>query len=112
MVNRKKLGLMSIGILYIFVMGFIFPYLIINHRIHHNIYNYFSDVASEGIFFLLFVVSTIFFFPFIYSTITKEKLSLSVRNIKKKGRNPRNSAIILLVIGGPIMVWFALWMMA
>ncbi|MFX1325422.1 MAG: hypothetical protein ACFE8N_10725 [Promethearchaeota archaeon] len=105
MVNKKKLGYLIIGCLYITVIGFIVPYLIINFRIHSLIFDYFSDVASDGMFFLLFVASTILFYPFIYSTITKGKLSLSIRNIKKKGRNPRNSAIILLVFGIPIMIW-------
>ncbi|MBY8991433.1 MAG: hypothetical protein KGD58_11820 [Candidatus Lokiarchaeota archaeon] len=68
-------------------------------------------MSDAGSFFLIYIVSTILFFPFIYSTLVKEKLSLSVRNINKRGKNPRYYAIVLYIIGIPIMFWLIVGLM-
>ena len=105
MLDKKKVILLTCAILYISLVVFILPLVFISFDLNQSIFKDFEDFADEGSFFLIYIVSTILFFPFIYSTLVKEKLSLSVRNINKKGKNPRYYAVILFIIGIPIMFW-------
>lgn len=105
MLKKKTAILLIFAALYISLMVFILPYMFIIFDLNNSIYSYFEDLSRKGIFFSIYVVSTILFFPFIYSTLVKEKLSLSVRNIERRGKNPRYYAFILFLIGIPIMFW-------
>ena len=53
-------------------------------------------------------MSTFLFFPFIYSTHVKGKLSFNVDVKGKKKKNPRFYSSILFLIGLPIMIWLIL----
>jgi hypothetical protein len=105
MLNKKNVILLISTILYISLIGFILPLVFISLDVNQSIYSYFDYLSDEGFFFLTYIVSTILFFPFIYSTLVKEKLSLSVRNIHKKRKNPRYYASVLFIIGIPITFW-------
>jgi len=105
MQNIKKAILVISAIFYVSIIGFVLPYMIIVLDLYHSVYDSIEDMASVGIFFFSYLISTFIFFPFIYSTITKEKLSLSLRNQGKKAKNPRYYASILFIIGIPIMIW-------
>lgn len=105
MLIKKKIILLIIAVFYISLIGFILPLVFISFDLNQSIYSYFEEVSDAGSFFLIYIVSTILFFPFIYSTLVKEKLSLSVRNSKKRGKNPRYYAVILFIIGIPILFW-------
>jgi hypothetical protein len=104
--RHKKLLLIGIfGILSISLIGIIIPLAVINLNLQNVIYAQFLRWSSVGVFFFLYIIGTLFFFPFIYSTLTKAKLSLSVRNIKKKGGNPRFTSAILFLFGLPVIFW-------
>lgn len=105
MQNIKKAILVISAIFYVSIIGFVLPYMIIVLDLYHSVYDSIEDMASVGIFFFSYLIGTFIFFPFIYSTITKEKLSLSLRNQGKKAKNPRYYASILFIIGIPIMIW-------
>jgi len=111
MLSKKKIILLIFSIFYISLVGFILPLVFISFDLNQSIYSYFEEVSDAGSFFLIYIVSTICFFPFIYSTLVKEKLSLSVRNINKRGKNPRYYAMILYIIGIPIMFWLIVGLM-
>ena len=111
MLSKKKIILLIFSIFYISLVGFILPLVFISFDLNQSIYSYFEEVSDAGSFFLIYIVSTICFFPFIYSTLVKEKLSLSVRNINKRRKNPRYYAMILFIIGIPIMFWLIVGLM-
>jgi hypothetical protein len=108
--DKKKGILVIIAIFYIFIISFLIPYMLFVFDLHRSIYDFNENMASRGVFFFLYIVSTIIFFPFIYSTLTKQKLSLNIRNTKKKAKNPRYYASILFIIGIPIMIWLIIGM--
>jgi len=105
MQNKKKAILVISAIFYVSIIGFVLPYMLIVLDLYHSVYDSIEDMASTGVFFLSYLVGTFVFFPFIYSTITKEKLSLSLRSQRKNAKNPRYYASILFIIGIPIMIW-------
>jgi len=105
MLDKKNVILMIFITAYISFMGLILPLLFIRFDLSQSVYSFFEDLKRDGLFFLLYIISTILFFPFIYSTLVKEKLSLSIRRVNKKGKNPRYYSILLFVIGIPIMCW-------
>jgi hypothetical protein len=53
-------------------------------------------------------MSTFIFFPFIYSTHIKEKLSFNIDRRGKRPRNPRFYSSLLFLIGLPILIWLIL----
>lgn len=106
--NKRQFLLLIGSIVYIIILGSIIPILIIYLNLFGAIYNYFAGVAQVGVFFFLYLLSTFFFFPFIYSTLVQEKLSFNIVSSKKKQKNPRYYASILFVIGLPIMIWLIL----
>jgi len=108
MQNKKKAILVISAIFYVSIISFLVPYMLIAFDQYNLVYDLHEEMASTGVFFFLYVVGTFFFFPFIYSTITKEKLSLSLRNTSKKAKNPRYYASILFIIGIPIMIWLTI----
>jgi len=105
MQNKKKAILGISAIFYVSIMSFLVPYMLIAFDQYNQVYDIHEDLASAGVFFFLYIMGTFFFFPFIFSTITKEKLSLSTRNSRKEAKNPRYYASILFIIGIPIMIW-------
>lgn len=105
MLNKKHVILLICIVLYISLTVFILPIIFIRFDLNSSIYNYFEELSDAGFFFLIYLVSTILFFPFIFSTLVKERLSLSVRNVDKRGKNPRYYATILFIIGIPILFW-------
>ncbi len=108
MINKKQLKLLLGSFIYILILGFLIPYLISSFGFFDEIYNYFSRLAQIGVFFFLYLMGTFFFFPFMYSTLVKEKLSFNIVNSKKQKKNPRYYASILFLIGLPIMIWLIL----
>jgi len=106
--NKKQFLVLIGSLVYVIILGSIIPIIIINLNLFLSIYNFFAELARDGVFFVLWMVSTFFFFPFIYSTLVKEKLSFNVRSSKTKQKNPRYYAHILLLIGLPIMIWLIL----
>lgn len=105
MQNKKKVILVISAIFYVSIIGFVLPYMLIVLDLYHSVYDSIEKMASVGVFFFSYLIGTFTFFPFIYSTITKEKLSLSLRNTRKKAKNPRYYASILFIIGIPVMIW-------
>lgn len=105
---KKQFKLLIGSIIYISTLGFLIPFLISKFDLFGEIYDFFGRLASAGFFFFLFLMSTFFFFPFIYATMVKEKLSFNIERSKKKQKNPRFYASILIVIGLPIMIWLIL----
>lgn len=105
MQNKKKAILVISAIFYVSIIGFVLPYMLIVLDLYHSVYDLNEKMASGGVFFFFWLIGTFFFFPFIYSTITKEKLSMSLRNQRKNAKNPRYYASILFIIGIPIMIW-------
>ena len=103
--NKKQFLVLIGSLVYVIILGSIIPIIIINLNLFGSIYNFFAELANNGVFFVLWLLTTFFFFPFIYSTIVKEKLSFNVRSSKNKQKNPRYYAIILLLIGLHIMIW-------
>jgi hypothetical protein len=108
--NKRQSILLIGSIAYVIALSSIIPILIIQLNLFGSIYDYFAGLARDGLFFLLFLISTFLFFPFIYATSIKGKLSFNVDASKKnsKSRNPRYPATILLMIGLPIIVWLIL----
>jgi hypothetical protein len=106
--NKKQLILLIGSIIYISILGFLVPILIITFDLYGKIYDFFADLARVGVFFFLFLMTTFFFFPFIYSTLVKEKLSFNIERGRKKQKNPRFYAFILFLIGAPILIWLIL----
>ncbi|MHA2180285.1 MAG: hypothetical protein ACXAAH_02545 [Promethearchaeota archaeon] len=106
--NKRQIILLFGTIAYVVILGSIIPIVIINLNLFGAIYDYFAELANVGVFFFLWIISTFFFFPFSYSTLVKGKLSLNVDVSKKRQKNPRYYALILLIIGSPIMVWLIL----
>ncbi|KKK41977.1 hypothetical protein LCGC14_0827760 [marine sediment metagenome] len=109
MVNRVFSFFVPI-LIYFSIIGIIVPFLVIEFRFYLSVYTLFEEWASRGFFFSIYLISTFFFFPFIYSTLVKERLSFNI-NIKKRDKkrmNPRQFGIILFVIGIPLMIWFLL----
>ena len=95
-------------LIYFSITGILGPFLVIEFRFYISVYPLFDDMASRGFFFSSYLISTFFFFPFIYSTLVKESLSFNI-NIQKRNKkrmNPRQLGIILFVIGIPLMIWF------
>jgi hypothetical protein len=82
--NKRQILLFFGGISYVIILGSVIPILIINLNLFGSIYDYFAVLARDGLFFLLYLISTFFFFPFIYSTLVKGKLSFNVDVNKKK----------------------------
>jgi len=105
MQNKKKTILVISAIFYISIMGFVLPFMLIVLDLYHTVYDLNEEIASVGVFFFLYLMGTFFFFPFIYSTLIEEKLSISIRNKRKNAKNPRYYASILFIIGIPIMIW-------
>ncbi|MHA2036504.1 MAG: hypothetical protein ACW98X_08725 [Promethearchaeota archaeon] len=81
------------------------PIIISNFNLFRPIYDYFAQLSRQGVFFFLYLMSTFFFFPFMYSTLVKEKLSFNIDKNKKNRKNPRYYAYILFIIGLPILIW-------
>ncbi|MFX1292424.1 MAG: hypothetical protein ACFFAG_15885 [Promethearchaeota archaeon] len=102
----KKKGILVISaIFYIFSVGFLIPYMLIVFDLSHLVYDLNEDLADDGVFFFLYIISTFVFLPFIYSTLIKKKLSFNIRDTRRKGKNPKYYASILFIIGIPIMIW-------
>ncbi|KKM08277.1 hypothetical protein LCGC14_1725480 [marine sediment metagenome] len=93
-------------LIYFSITGFVIPFIVIKFGFYYGMYALFEDLGTTGLFFAIYLVSTFFFFPFIYSTLIKERLSLNIRNQDKKRKNPRQLAVILFIIGIPLMIWF------
>jgi len=106
--NKRQLLLLIGGIAYVIIFGSIVPILIINLNLYGLIYNFFAGLARDGFFFLVYLISTFIFFPFIFATFEKGKLSFNIEDKKKKERNPRFYSYLLLLIGLPIMIWLIL----
>ncbi|MHA1914636.1 MAG: hypothetical protein ACW986_11160 [Promethearchaeota archaeon] len=104
MLIKKKISFLVGSIVYITMILVFFPIIIVLFDLYKSIYDIFADMASVGFFFLLFLVSTIFFFPFIYSTIVKGGLSLNIRAEKKGKKNPRFLGLTMFVIGIPLII--------
>lgn len=92
-------------LIYFCITGLILPFLVIEFRFYISVYLLFEEMALNGVFFFLYVISTFIFFPFIYSTLIKEKLSFNIKKQDKQRMNPRQTGIILFVIGVPLMIW-------
>jgi len=105
MQNKKKSILVISAIFYVSIIGFILPYMLIVLDLYYSVYDLNEKMASVGVFFFFYLMGTFLFFPFIYSTLIEEKLSLSIRNHRKEAKNPRYYAYILFIIGIPIMIW-------
>ena len=105
MQNRNKAILVISAIFYVSIIGIILPYMLIVLDLYHSVYDLNEEMASVGVFFFFWIIGNFFFFPLIYSTLIKEKLSISIRNKRKEAKNPRYYASILLIIGIPIMIW-------
>jgi len=106
--NKKQLKLLIGSVIFISTLGALIPILITSFDLYGGIYDYFAGLAHVGVFFFIYLISTFFFFPFIYSTLVKEKLSFNIVNSKKKQKNPRYYAHILFIIGLPILSWLIL----
>lgn len=106
--NKRQLLLLIGGIAYVIILGSIVPILIINLNLYGLIYNFFAGLARDGFFFLVYLISTFIFFPFIFATFEKGKLSFNVEDKKKKQKNPRFYSSLLFLIGLPIMIWLIL----
>ena len=111
MQNKKKATLVIIAIFYVSLIGFVIPYMLIVLDLYHSVYDLNEDMAYSGVFFFFYLMGTFLFFPFIYSILVKEKLSLSVRKSRKKAKNPRYYGSILLIIGIPIMILLIIGML-
>lgn len=92
-------------LIYFSIIGFVIPFIVIKFGFYLSIYALFEDLSTNGTFFVIYLSSTFFFFPFIYSTLVKERLSLNIRDQNKKRKNPRQLALILFVFGIPLMIW-------
>ena len=106
--NRRQVLLLVASIAYVVLLSSIVPILISFFNLFEFIYDYFAELAGAGVFFVIYLMGTFFFFPFIYSTLIREKLSINIDKVNKKERNPRYYATILFLIGFPIMVWLIL----
>lgn len=106
--NRRQVLLFVPSIAYVVVLSAIVPILVSYFNLFGLIYNYFAELAGDGVFFVIYLLGTVFFFPFIYSTHVREKLSINLDKAKKAKRKPRYYATILFLIGLPIMVWLIL----
>ena len=104
MLNKKKTIFLVLSIVYLTIVGVFLPIILVLFDLYKLIFEIFADMASIGVFFFLFLLSTIFFFPFIYSTLVKERLSFNIRDSKKEAKNPRFLGLILFVIGIPLLV--------
>ncbi|MHA2401170.1 MAG: hypothetical protein ACXADU_20090 [Promethearchaeota archaeon] len=102
--NKKNIIFLVVSIVYITIVAVLLPIIIIQFDLYKLIYDFFADIASVGTFFLLFLVSTIFFYPFIYSTLVKGGFSLNIRDSKKKRKNPRSLGLKLFVVGIPLII--------
>ena len=105
MQNKKKAILVISAIFYVSIIGFLIPYMLIVLDLYYSVYDLIEEIASVGVFFFFYLIGTFFFFPLMYSTLIEEKLSLSIRNQRKKAKNPRYYASILFIVGIPIMIW-------
>ena len=105
MQNRKKVNLVIFAILYISIIGIIVPFMLIALDLYYLVNDWVERTAIKGVFFFFWLIGTFFFFPFMYSTLIEEKLSMSIRNKRKEAKNPRYYASILFIIGIPIMIW-------
>ena len=103
---KKILRFFVAILIYFSITGFGIPFIIIKFRFYYSMYALFEDLGTTGIFFAIYLISTFFFFPFIYSTLIKERLSLNIRNEDKKRKNPQQLAVILFIIGIPLLIWF------
>ncbi|MFX1478692.1 MAG: hypothetical protein ACFFCI_11240 [Promethearchaeota archaeon] len=65
----------------------------------------FEDLSPQGIFFFLYLISIIFFVPYLFSITATEKWWLGRYRIGKKFRTNRTLGYILLIIGVPILTW-------
>jgi len=102
---KKKVILIIFTLIYFLFMGIVFPYLLIYFDLNQAIYDWNDKMALKGVFFFFFLMSGFFFFPFTYSTLMEEKLSLSIKKRKKETKNPRYYSSVLFIIGIPIMIW-------
>ncbi len=106
--NKKHFLLLIVAIIYVAFLGSIVPIIISYFNLFGPIYDYFARLAGQGFFFFLYLMSTFFFFPFMYSTLVKERLSFNIDKSKKRRKNPRYYAVILFLIGIPIFIWLIL----
>lgn len=106
---NKKIVILLIGATtYICVLGFLVPFIFIILNLNIPMYASFEKLASMGFFFFLYLIATMIFFPFIYSTLVQERLSFSINKTNKNGKSPRYYSRILFMIGIPIMIWLIL----
>lgn len=106
--NRKQALLLVVSITFVVILSAIVPILISYFNLFGLIYNYFYELAGDGVFFVIYLLGTFLFFPFIYSTSVRGKLSINIDKAKRAKRNPRYYATILSLIGLPILVWLTL----
>ncbi|MHA2281590.1 MAG: hypothetical protein ACXAC5_12155 [Promethearchaeota archaeon] len=106
--NKKSLKFLIGSVIYILTLGLLIPILVSVFDLFGQIYDYFADLAYAGVFFFIYLIGTFFFFPFIYSTLVKGKLSFNIERKNKKQKNPRYYAFILFLIGLPILIWLIL----
>jgi hypothetical protein len=107
---KKKVISIIVTVIYFFFMGIILPYLLIFFDLSQAIYDWNDEMGLKGVFFFFFLMSGFFFFPFIYSTLMEEKLSLSIKKSKNEVKNPRYYSTVLFIIGIPIMIWLIIGM--
>ena len=110
MINTKKLmqrskSIWIIALCYISIIGFIIPFMIIALNWYQVMYDIFERMATVGVFFTLYLISTLLFFPFIYSTLLQEKRSYEGKKSKKRIKQPRLYGYLLFIISIPLVIW-------
>ena len=92
-------------LIYFSIAGFAVPFIVIKFGFYDSVYALLEELASKGFFFFLYLMSNFFFFPFIYSTLIKGRLSFNISKQSKKRKNQRRIALILFVFGIPLIIW-------
>ncbi|MHA2008070.1 MAG: hypothetical protein ACXABO_12665 [Promethearchaeota archaeon] len=106
--KKKNIFLLIGEIIYFCALGFLVPHLLTIFNLVIPIYIVFEDLAGGGFFFFLYLMGTIVFFPFIYSTLSKGRLSFNIKKTIKNGKASCYQGLILFMIGIPIMIWLTL----
>lgn len=102
---KKHLTLLIFALLFIGIVGILIPILLIYTGLYRSIYITFEDLAPEGIFFFLYMISIIIFLPYLLSISATEKWWLGKKRSSRKFRRNRTLGYILLIIGVPVLTW-------